>query len=339
MLFKFSEYRFKDYNFRLIIMLIAITVIGILAVGSAEKSIQNKQIYGFIFGFVIMILLSFMDYTKLLKLWWLIYAGNLGLLVLVKLFGETHGGAQRWLNIGIAVQPSELAKILLILFYAQFIMKFRDKMKDIRFILLSIALMVPPLLLIAMQPDLSTTIVIFLVMCVVLFCGEVPYKYVLGTLGVAIPAAVLLFIYILQPNQKILKPYQQDRILAWLHPEQYELEEAYQQLNSVMAIGSGKLTGKGLNNNVVNSVKNGNFISKPQTDFIFTIIGEELGFIGSALVILLLLGIVAECFIIAHKSKDISGRLFTAMVTGHLPSRSASEAYRESCITGIPLMP
>ena len=312
MLFKFSEYRFKDYNFRLIIMLIAITVIGILAVGSAEKSIQNKQIYGFIFGFVIMILLSFMDYTKLLKLWWLIYAGNLGLLVLVKLFGETHGGAQRWLNIGIAVQPSELAKILLILFYAQFIMKFRDKMKDIRFILLSIALMVPPLLLIAMQPDLSTTIVIFLVMCVVLFCGEVPYKYVLGTLGVAIPAAVLLFIYILQPNQKILKPYQQDRILAWLHPEQYELEEAYQQLNSVMAIGSGKLTGKGLNNNVVNSVKNGNFISKPQTDFIFTIIGEELGFIGSALVILLLLGIVAECFIIAHKSKDISGRIVAA---------------------------
>ena len=79
-----------------------------------------------------------------------------------------------------------------------------------------------------------------------------------------------------------------------------------------MAIGSGKLTGKGLNNNVVNSVKNGNFISKPQTDFIFTIIGEELGFIGSALVILLLLGIVAECFIIAHKSKDISGRIVAA---------------------------
>jgi len=309
---KFSEYHIKDYNIRLVIMLVAITVIGILAVGSAQKSLQSKQLYGFIIGFVIMIVLSLIDYTKLLKLWWLIYAGNLTLLVLVLAIGETHGGAQRWLNIGIAVQPSELAKILLILFFAQFIMKFKDKMKDIRIILLAIGLILVPLGLVVAQPDLSTTIVIFLVMSVVLFAGEVPYKYVLGALGVAIPAAALVFIYILQPSQKILKDYQQDRILAWLHPEEYEMEEAYQQLNSIMAIGSGQLTGKGLNNNVVNSVKNANFISKPQTDFIFTIIGEELGFVGSVAVILLLLGIAVECFIIAHKSKEISGRIIGA---------------------------
>ena len=309
---KFSEYHIKDYNIRLVIMLVAITVIGILAVGSAQKSLQSKQLYGFIIGFVIMIVLSLIDYTKLLKLWWLIYAGNLTLLVLVLAIGETHGGAQRWLNIGIAVQPSELAKILLILFFAQFIMKFKDKMKDFRFILLAIGLMAVPLGLVVAQPDLSTTIVIFLVMSVILFVGEVPYKFVLGVLGVAIPAAALVFIYILQPSQKILKDYQQDRILAWLHPEEYEMAEAYQQLNSVMAIGSGQLTGKGLNNNVVNSVKNANFISKPQTDFIFTIIGEELGFVGSVAVILLLLGIAVECFIIAHRSKEISGRIIGA---------------------------
>lgn len=304
-----KNYRFRDYNFRLIIMLLAISIIGILSVGSAEKSLQSKQIYGLIIGVVLMLVLSFIDYTVLLKLWWLIYAVNIVLLVLVLTVGEVHGGAKRWLNIGIAVQPSETAKIMLILFYAQFIMKFKDKMKEIWVILLSVALMIPPLLLIAKQPDLSTTIVVFLVLITVLFIGEIPYKYVLAVLGVAVPAAVLLFIYVLQPNQKLLDTYQQKRILAWLHPEQYELEEAYQQLNSVMAIGSGQLTGKGLNNNVVNSVKNGNFISKPQTDFIFTIIGEELGFVGSAIVIALLLGIVVECFIIAFKSKDISGRV------------------------------
>ena len=290
-------------------MLLAISIIGILSVGSAEKSLQSKQIYGLIIGVVLMLVLSFIDYTVLLKLWWLIYAVNIVLLVLVLTVGEVHGGAKRWLNIGIAVQPSETAKIMLILFYAQFIMKFKDKMKEIWVILLSVALMIPPLLLIAKQPDLSTTIVVFLVLITVLFIGEIPYKYVLAVLGVAVPAAVLLFIYVLQPNQKLLDTYQQKRILAWLHPEQYELEEAYQQLNSVMAIGSGQLTGKGLNNNVVNSVKNGNFISKPQTDFIFTIIGEELGFVGSAIVIALLLGIVVECFVIAFKSKDISGRV------------------------------
>ncbi len=305
----FKNYRLKDYNFRLIIMLLAISIIGILSVGSAEKSLQSKQIYGLIIGFVIMMILSFIDYTVLLKLWWVIYAVNIVLLVLVLTVGEVHGGARRWLNVGIAVQPSETAKIMLILFYAQFIMKFKDKMKEIWAILLAAALMVPPLLLIAKQPDLSTTIVVFLVLITVLFIGEIPYKYVLGVLGVAVPAAILVFIYVLQPNQKILDTYQQKRILAWLHPEQYELEEAYQQLNSVMAIGSGQLTGKGLNNNVVNSVKNGNFISKPQTDFIFTIIGEELGFVGSAIVIALLLGIVVECFVIAYKSKEISGRV------------------------------
>ena len=304
-----KNYRFRDYNFRLIIMLLAISIIGILSVGSAEKSLQSKQIYGLIIGVVLMLVLSFIDYTVLLKLWWLIYAVNIVLLVLVLTVGEVHGGAKRWLNIGIAGQPSETAKIMLILFYAQFIMKFKDKMKEIWVILLSVALMIPPLLLIAKQPDLSTTIVVFLVLITVLFIGEIPYKYVLAVLGVAVPAAVLLFIYVLQPNQKLLDTYQQKRILAWLHPEQYELEEAYQQLNSVMAIGSGQLTGKGLNNNVVNSVKNGNFISKPQTDFIFTIIGEELGFVGSAIVIALLLGIVVECFVIAFKSKDISGRV------------------------------
>ena len=305
----FANYRIKDYNFRLIIMLVAITVIGILSVGSAEKSLQSKQIYGFIIGFIVMVILSFIDYTKLLKLWWFIYAGTLFVLILVLTIGEVHGGAKRWLNIGIAVQPSETAKIILILFYAQFIMKFKDKMKEVWVILLYVALMIPPLLLIAKEPDLSTTIVVFLVLCTVLFLGEIPYKYVLAVLGVAIPAAVLLFIYVLQPNQKLLDSYQQKRILAWLHPEQYELEEAYQQLNSVMAIGSGQLTGKGLNNNVVNSVKNGNFISKPQTDFIFTIIGEELGFVGSAAVIILLIGIAVECFIIAYRSREISGRI------------------------------
>ncbi|MBR4580683.1 MAG: FtsW/RodA/SpoVE family cell cycle protein [Lachnospiraceae bacterium] len=336
----FQNYRFRDYNFRLIIMLLAISIIGILSVGSAEKSLQSKQIYGLIIGFVVMLILSFIDYTKLIKLWWLIYIGNLVLLILVLTVGEVHGGAKRWLNVGIAVQPSETTKILLILFYAQFIMKFKDKMKEIWVILLAVALMIPPLLLIAKQPDLSTTIVVFMVLITVLFIGEIPYKYVFGVLGVAIPAAVLLFIYVLQPNQKLLDSYQQKRILAWLHPEQYELEEAYQQLNSIMAIGSGQLTGKGLNNNVVNSVKNGNFISKPQTDFIFTIVGEELGFVGSAIVILLLLGIVVECFVVAFRSRDISGRVIAggmgalvgfqgilniAVATGLLPN------------TGIPL--
>ncbi len=307
-----KKYRIKDYDFKLVIMLIAISVIGILAVGSAEKELQQKQLMGFLLGLFLMVVISLFDYGVFLRFWWVIYAINMILLLLVLFFGKEVSGATRWLDIGIQFQPSELAKILLILFYAKFIMKYEEKINDIKVLFLAVLLVAPVLLLIANQPDLSTTIMIFIVFCTMFFVGGISYKYVFGILGVAVPAFVILFIQILQPDQTIIRGYQRDRIMAWLHPEDYAMEEAYQQLNSIMAIGSGQLAGKGLNNNVVNSVKNGNFISEPQTDFIFTIIGEELGFIGGCLVVFLVVGIAVECVIIAYKAKDMAGKIIAA---------------------------
>ena len=110
-------------------------------------------------------------------------------------------------------------------------------------------------------------------------------------------------------HHPFLHDYQQDRILAWLEPEKYADDESYQQLNSVMAIGSGQLSGKGYNNDATTSVKNGNFVSEPQTDFIFAIIGEELGFVGCCGVIFLLLLIVIQCILIGLKAKDTGGRI------------------------------
>ncbi len=112
---------------------------------------------------------------------------------------------------------------------------------------------------------------------------------------------------VVQPNQPFLKDYQQNRILAWLEPEKYATDEAYQQINSVMAIGSGQLSGKGYNSNTTTSVKNGNFISEPQTDFIFAIIGEELGFVGCCVVIILLLLIVIDVYFDWSKGKGHCG--------------------------------
>ena len=306
------KYRIKDYDFKLVFMLVALSIIGILAVGSAEKDLQQKQLLGFLLGLFLMVVISLFDYAVFLKFWWVIYAINATLLVLVIFFGKEVSGAQRWLNIGFQFQPSELAKILLILFYAKFIMKYEEKINDFKILLFAVALVAPILFMIYKQPDLSTTIMIFIVFCAMFFVGGISYKYVFGFLGVAIPTFVILFIQILQPGQEIIEKYQRNRIMAWLHPEDYATAEAYQQLNSIMAIGSGQLTGKGLNNNVVNSVKNGNFISEPQTDFIFTIIGEELGFIGSCIVVLLVVGIALECIIIAYKAKDTAGKVIAA---------------------------
>ncbi|MBR1470958.1 MAG: FtsW/RodA/SpoVE family cell cycle protein, partial [Lachnospiraceae bacterium] len=118
-----------------------------------------------------------------------------------------------------------------------------------------------------------------------------------------------LICLVLQPDQDLINDYQQKRILAWLQPDKYALTTAYQQRNSVIAIGSGKLWGKGLNNNEVGSVKNGNYISEPQTDFIFAIIGEEMGFAGTAATIILLMAIAAECYYVGMKARDIAGRI------------------------------
>lgn len=304
----FKNYRIRDYDFKLIIMVVAITVIGILAIGSAKEALQSKQIIGALMGVFLMIVLSFFDYSFFLRFYWVIYGFNLVLLIMVELFGEEVNNATRWLEIGgIQFQPSETTKIMLILFFSQFIMKHKENINSLKNILLLCFLLVPPLYLVYNQPDLSTSIVIILIFCVIWYVGGLDYKIIAGVLGIAVPAAVILFVMILQPDQTIINEYQQRRILAWLEPEKYATTTAYQQTNAMMAIGSGQLWGKGLNNNMISSVKNGNFISEPQTDFIFTIIGEEMGFVGGCAVVILLFLIALECLSVARKAKDLAG--------------------------------
>ena len=304
-----KQYKLKNYNFRLVLYVIALTFVGILVIGSAKESVQNKQILGLFLGIIAMITVSMMDYSFLLRFSWIFYIFNILLLVLVKLMGEDAGGATRWVEIaGIRFQPSELSKIIIILFFAYFFMKHQENLNTIRVLAASFILIGIPLILIKAQPDLSTTIVTALLFVSLLFIAGLNYKIVLSVLAISIPAGLLFISLILQPDQKILDPYQYRRIMAWLEPEKYA-DAAYQQLNSKMAIGSGMLWGKGLNNSQITSVKNGNFISEPQTDFIFAIVGEELGFVGSVIVILLLLFIVLECIFMARKAKDLSGKL------------------------------
>ncbi len=313
-----KQYRVRDYDFKLIILVMALTIIGIFAVGSADSSLQKTQMAGFIFGLFLMVVISLFDYSVLIKLYWLFYIANIILLLLVRTsLGVMVNGAQRWIILfGIQFQPSETAKILLILFYAQFIMKHREKINSFGILTLCCLFILPSLILVYKQPNLSTTIVIAVMFCVIMFVGGISWKLVTGLLAVFIPAAVILFSIVIQPGQTLIKPYQQTRIFAWLYPEEYSTTEAYQQLNSIMAIGSGQLYGKGYNTNVISSVKNGNFISEPQTDFIFAVIGEEFGFIGTCAVIILVILITLECFHIASKAKDLAGSIIAAGMAG-----------------------
>ena len=307
----FKQYQIKDYNFRLVIYVTALTLIGISVIGSAQKSVQNKQIMGLCLGLFAMAVVSLIDYSFILKFNWLIYAFNIGLLSLITfhVFGDKAGGAVRWIEIGgFRFQPSELAKVLLILFFSWYFGKYYEKVNKIYFLAITGVLIFIPWFMIEHQPDLSTSIVVAIIFLALLFLSGLSYKIIAGVFAVLIPAGSLFVYLILQPGQTILDPYQWKRIMAWLQPEKYATD-AYQQQNSIMAIGSGMLWGKGLNNDTVFSVKNGNFIPEPQTDFIFAGVGEELGFVGSAATLVLLLLIVIECILIGRKAKDLPGQL------------------------------
>ena len=314
----FKLYRLKNYNFRLIIWLLMISGIGVLLVGSAKASLQSRQLIGVILGLVVMVVVSLMDYSWLLNFYWIIYGVNIIMLLIVRFFGDSAGGATRWLDLGfVRFQPTELSKILLIMFFARFLMDHEDTLNTCKTILASVVLLAVPLVLIKIQPDLKNTITVTIIFCLMMYVAGLSYKIIGGILGVAIPLVIVAFILITQTDIKIIDSYQKDRIMSWMYPEDETYkDDVIQQQNSITAIGSGELTGKGYNNNKVSSANKGNFVTQIQTDFIFAVAGEELGFIGSVFIILLLFLIVVECIITSRKAKDLSGKIICCGVAG-----------------------
>lgn len=305
-----QRYNIRDYRFSLVFLVLTLSIVGVFMVGSARPDLMTRQIMGVGLGVLAMAVISLIDYKWVLSLYWPIYGLNIIMLATVLLFGETRNNATRWLNLGfVQFQPSDLTKILMILFYAKFLMEREETIKNPKTIIQGVALILPSLALIYMQPNLSTTLCIAALFCALMYLGGLSYKLIGTILAVIVPSFIILLVIAVQPNQPFLKDYQQERILAWLEPEEYANSTSYQQLNSVMAIGSGQLTGKGYNNDEAISVKNGNFVSEPQTDFIFAIIGEELGFVGCCAVVFLLLLIVIDCILIGLKAKDTGGRI------------------------------
>lgn len=307
-------YKLRDYNFRLIFFLLALSGIGITLVNSADPSLSSRQVVGVILGIILMVIVSLMDYSWILNFYWIIYAFTIGMLFLVAVLGHTAGGATRWLTIGgeggLQFQPTEIAKISLVLFFAMFLMKHEEDLNTLKTILKAVALIALPLLLIVVQPDLKNTITIALVFCLLMFAAGLKYKIIGGVLLVTIPLTLLALFLITQTNLPIVDDYQRDRIMAFLNSEDASYsEDRMQQENSVMAIGSGQLSGKGLNNNEVSTANNGNYVAEIETDFIFAVAGEELGFVGCFLIVLLLFLIILECMRTGSRAKDQSGTI------------------------------
>ncbi len=294
-MFRFSEYKLRNFNFRIVILIAALCTIGFLIISNAiandadRDATLQKQLMGFGIGAAAMIFFALMDYHFIMKIAPLVYIGMLVLLgvILIPGVGTSANNATRWLNLGfMQIQPSEFAKIGVIMVFASFFMANRERISKVVTVGTALLLFAVPAAMILAEPDLSTTLVITFIFLSMIYVAKLSYKWIFGAVAVAVPTAGAMLYIAMQPGQTLLKGYQLNRILSWLYPDQYKSTGLTQQQdNSVLAIASGQLHGKGLNNTSFESVKNGNFLSEENCDFIFAVIGEELGFIGSVIVI------------------------------------------------------
>lgn len=309
-------YRLRDYNFRLVFLVLVATIFGTIVIHSADSSYTMKQVIGLVGCLCVMTVVSLIDYHYFCKFWLILYFLNIIMLLGLIPFGKKVNGARRWYGIGnfMTIQPSEFTKIIMIICLAVLLTKLKDKLNNWKSLLLIAAFCGIPLIIVVRQPDLSTTIDMFLLMLAMIFVAGLSYKVIGIVTLLLIPISSTLIWYIQQPDQKLITDNQRGRVLAFLYPQDYALTTGYQQSNSVMAIGSGMLSGKGLASDSVATVKDANLISEQQTDFIFSVVGEELGFIGCVFIIAIILLIVLQCIRIARKAEDQEGMLIAAGV-------------------------
>jgi len=254
---------------------------------------------------------TFINYRDMVNISPWIYGATIALLVLVLFIGDEVLGSRRWIDLGLfPLQPSELAKVAVVLFGARLLSRWEDPPENFWDFVMYYAWFVPALLLIMKQPDLGTSLVLVAVSTGMLYFSGTPGIKILR-LGFL---ALLVLALLLAANRYLglplpLKDYQIKRITTLFNPQQDPLGTGYQVLQSKIAIGSGMLWGKGLGKGTQNRL---DFIPEQHTDFIFSVVGEELGFFRTLLVLGLYLIILIRCLIACVTAADKEGTLVTA---------------------------
>ncbi len=320
-----SEYYF-DYSLLFVVLfLLGFGLIMIYSTSSYEAGISagcnydsayylKKQAVSTALGLAAMFLFARVDYHKWEKFATLAYIGSIVLvLLLLTPLGITANGATRWLNLGMSLQPAEVAKLGVILFLASLVCKMGKGVRTIKGAAIIIGFAgVLFVLIYKISSNLSSAIIVLGIAVVMLFVASPDYKkfVIAGLIVVALAAAIVLYIV----NQGGTGEFRGQRILAWLHPEQYSTDTAFQTLQALYAIGSGGIFGKGLGQ----SMQKLGFIPEAQNDMIFSVICEELGLFGAIAVILLFALLIWRCMIIANNARDLFGAMIVVGVIGHL---------------------
>ena len=298
--------KIQNINYLLIFLVILITFIGAAGLYSAAGGSYNPWASRHLIRLIILLFLSviiaFIDIKIIYKYAYLIFFISLLLLFSVELIGVFGKGVTRWINIaGFSLQPSELIKITIILSLARFYhdLKF-EKIKKVINLFFPFLILFIPFLLVLIQPDLGTALSIVILGTFILFASGIRlWKFGLGFILTFSSIPLLL---------NFLKPYQRDRVISFLNPEADALGRGYQLIQSKIALGSGGISGKGFLEGTQSYLQ---YLPEKQTDFIFTLIGEEFGFIGTIFIIFLFLLVISICFYISIKSNHIFGRILS----------------------------
>jgi len=343
----------KKYDFLTFLIVIALVTVGLLVIysatvsaGESEQSYFFKQIIWAVFGIILMVVVSFLEIKLINYFSYWFYGGAIFSLIIVFLIGKVGQGAERWIVIGsIHIQPSEFAKLATVLAVSKFL---SDKYADInklKYFLISIGFILLPFILIARQPDLGTALVFLSLIIPLLFWAGLNWFYIF-TILTPVLTMILSFNYwaffilmlcitgilyysrkkpivtvavfllniivgIITPtlwNQ--LRPYQQKRVLTFINPEMDPKGAGYQIIQSQVAIGSGGFWGKGY---LQGSQTHLRFLPAQHTDFIFSVIGEEFGFIGVSIILLLFLILILR---LIHIAASIRQRFASMTVIG-----------------------
>lgn len=315
-----------------VLLLFAIGLVALYSASGEDLSDVKKQMMWFTVSIVIVVVLLFIDYNTLGKFWIFAYIAMLIALILV-LFTKPINGARSWFVIGkISIQPGELAKIVMIVCLAKVIHYFKEKdeLNKPLSLLAILVFVAVPFVLIVMQPDYGTAMVFLVIAAVMLFVAGLDYKYILGAIGALLVILPLAYFFILPQHAK-------NRLIVFLNPQIDPRGIGYNVIQSKLAIGSGQFWGMGLFNG--NQTQLG-FLPIKTTDFIFSVIGEEMGFLVSALVVLLFIILMSKAIYIAKTSKDLYGTLLGAGVFALLLAHVVENIGMTMGllpITGIPL--
>ncbi|NPV73833.1 MAG: rod shape-determining protein RodA [Pelotomaculum sp.] len=351
----------KKLDYTLVITVVIIIIFSLVIIYSATKPSEvltatgeaggdpfasvKKQVFNIIIGLGVMLFMLGIQYEDLAKHMKALYALNLVMLGAVIFFGHSALGATRWIGIGsFKFQPSEFAKLIIIICFAAFLVRRKGKLNRLKDLLPCFAFMGVPVLLILMQPDLGTSLVYMAIMFGMLFAAGARPALLAGLIvgGLSLVSLWIWAHFWFEANSSFdlwipLKDYQLKRLTIFLNPWKDWHGDGYHVIQSQIAIGQGGFFGRGL---FQGSQTHGDFLPIQETDFIFSVVGEELGFVGAVALLFLFFVLIYRCIYIAVNAKDCFGFLLSAgvisMITFHVMV-NVGMTTGIMPVTGIPL--